>query len=201
MYQVTCGNLGDEAFVSSHAPDMFRLRARVFAGRLGWNVRLHGGMEIDEYDDAHARYLLLLDHGRVAGGWRLRPTTQPYMLERVFPQLLNGQRAPRHPRVWEVSRFAIETGGGRHASFGLNQAARVLMSAPARFALDHGIDRYVMVASAGAERLYRNAGLIVGRYGPPQRIGSVLSLGCWIDIDAHTCHVLLGHPLPLPAAA
>lgn len=199
MHQVISGSLADRRFARHYAEPMFRLRCRVFAGRLGWDVKVQDGQEIDEFDDADSRYLLITDHDDVVGGWRLRPTTRPYMLERVFPQLLNGQPAPRHPRIWEVSRFAIETSDAPQARFGLNLAARELLSATAQFALDQGIDRYVMVASAGAERLYRNAGLVVHRFGPPQRIGRVLSVGGWIDIDRYTCHVLLGHPLQAAA--
>ncbi|HUP92264.1 MAG TPA: acyl-homoserine-lactone synthase [Solimonas sp.] len=200
MHQVISGSLGEHRF-ARYAESMFRLRCRVFAGRLGWDVKVSDGQEIDQFDDSDSRYLLIADGDEVVGGWRLRPTTRPYMLERVFPQLLCGQPAPRHPRTWEVSRFAIETGTAPQARFGLNQAARELLSATAQFALDHGIDRYVMVASAGAERLYRNAGLVVNRFGPPQRVGRVMSVAGWIDIDPYTCHVLLGHPLPLRAAA
>ncbi|HVT36756.1 MAG TPA: acyl-homoserine-lactone synthase [Nevskiaceae bacterium] len=201
MVQVISGSLDDAAFARGPAEQMFRLRGQIFGGRLGWDVQVRDGCETDGYDDAHSRYLLLAEGDTVIGGWRLRPTTQPYMLDEVFPQLLGGRRAPHHPRVWEVSRFAIDTRGDRSARFGFNQAARSLLAATAQYALDHGIERYVMVASAGAERLYRNAGLQVRRYGPPQRIGRVLSVAGWIDIDAHTCHVLLGHPLPLARAA
>lgn len=201
MSQVISGSLADPRFASTYAESMFRLRYQAFGERLGWEVKAQDGLEIDEYDDAHSRYLLLTDQRRVLGGWRLRPTTRPYMLADIFPQLLYGQRAPRHPCVWEVSRFAIDTEGDRQTHFGFNAAARELLSATARYALDNGIDRYVMVASAGAERLYRNVGLQVHRYGPPQRVGKARSVACWIDIDAHTCEVLLGHGLPLAAAA
>lgn len=201
MPQLVSGSLADRRFAQAYAEPMFQLRYRVFGERLGWDVKARDGLEIDEYDDLHSRYLLLTEQRRLLGGWRLRPTTQPYMLADIFPQLLCGQRAPRHPRIWEVSRFAIDTEGDRQTRFGFNATARELLRATALFALDNGIDRYVMVASTGAERLYRNAGLRVQRFGPPQQVGRARSVACWVDIDGHTCQALLGHGLPLASAA
>ncbi len=41
------------------------------------------------------------------GSWRLLPTTGPYMLRDVFPQLLHGVAAPAAADTWEISRFAV----------------------------------------------------------------------------------------------
>ena len=38
--------------------EMHRLRYRVFKERLGWDVQVSGGMEIDEFDTLHPAYLL-----------------------------------------------------------------------------------------------------------------------------------------------
>src|SRR3546814_13625445 len=45
---------------------------------------------------------------RVVGTWRMLPTTGPYMLRDVFPQLLDGLPPPCGPRIWEGSRFAVD---------------------------------------------------------------------------------------------
>lgn len=200
MYQLVSGTLNDPAFVAKYAEPMFRQRYRVFHERLGWDVRDDGGLERDSYDDASTRYLLLARSGTLVGGWRLRPTTCPYMLADVFPQLLHGYAAPRHRDVWEISRFAIEEDAGRGA-FGLNGAARCLLRETAAFAVRHGIERYVLVASAAAERLYRHLGLEVHRFGPPLRVGRVRSVAGWIDVDAHTRQLLLDEAAPLRAVA
>ncbi|MCI0750045.1 MAG: GNAT family N-acetyltransferase [Nevskiales bacterium] len=202
MAQIIEGSLADSEFCARYAEPMFRQRYRVFHERLGWDVNVSDGMEHDEFDDADTRYLLLTDDAdSLVGGWRLRPTTRPYMLAQVFPQLLNGSPAPNHERIWEISRFAMDDTNPRTARFGFNEAARALMAGTAQFALDYGITQYVMVASASTERLYRNLGLAVHRFGPPQRVGCVSTVAGWLDVDAYNCHVLLGHPLPLPVAA
>ncbi|WP_420801327.1 acyl-homoserine-lactone synthase [Pinisolibacter aquiterrae] len=40
---------------------MFRLRARVFAGRLGWDVAVEEGREVDGHDDVGPTYVLAMD--------------------------------------------------------------------------------------------------------------------------------------------
>ncbi len=46
------------------------------------------------------------DTGEIIGTARLLPTTQPYLLGEVFPQLMNGLPVPACEDVWELSRFA-----------------------------------------------------------------------------------------------
>ena len=62
--------------------EMFRLRARVFRDRLGWDVRVADGQERDKYDDEGPVYLIYADdEGRkVKGCLRLLPTTGPTVL-------------------------------------------------------------------------------------------------------------------------
>src|SRR5262249_34817304 len=95
MHSIVCGSLGDPAFRRDYAPAMFRLRYRVFHERLRWQVQTRNGYEIDEFDDGRSLYMLASPSpGITLGGWRLRPTTSPYMLDSVFPELLDGQDAP-----------------------------------------------------------------------------------------------------------
>jgi acyl homoserine lactone synthase len=202
MIRTRIGTLADAEFARRYAEPLFRLRYRVFHERLHWDVRCHDGLETDAYDDPHTVYVAAVDEeDRVTGGWRLRPTVLPYMLEDVFPQLLHGSPAPHHPRVWESNRFVVDKREAKDRGYGFNETARALFRSTARYAVDHGIDEYVMVLSAGVVRLTRASGLVVEPYGPALRIGDVLSVGCRIRIDAHTRHVLLGEPLPLERAA
>ena len=58
--------------------DMHRLRAKVFAGRMGWDVPIMSGMEIDGYDDIDPYYMMILAESRALRGcWRLLPTDGP----------------------------------------------------------------------------------------------------------------------------
>lgn len=202
MVQTRIGTLADPDFANRYAEQLFRLRYRVFHERLHWDVQCRDEMETDEYDDLRTVYVVAVDdEDNVAGGWRLRPTVGNYMLDDVFPQLLYGTPAPHHPRVWESNRFVVDKRAAKDSRFGFNETARALFRATARYGVENGIDAYIMVLSAGVVRLTRGSGLIVDTYGPPMRIGDVLSVGCRIRIDAHTRHVLLGEPLPLEQAA
>ena len=88
--------------------EVYRLRDAVFRERLAWDVASQDGCERDRYDDFCPVYLIANDDdGRVEGCWRLLPTTGPYMLRDVFPELLDGHPPPAAADVWEISRFAV----------------------------------------------------------------------------------------------
>lgn len=53
MQLITRDSYGE--FVDDLA-EMHRLRYRVFKERLGWEVQVSGGMEIDEFDALHPAY-------------------------------------------------------------------------------------------------------------------------------------------------
>src|SRR5215207_6383380 len=80
--------------------EMHALRAKVFQGRLGWEVPVLSGMEIDGYDTLEPHYMMMREPdagakaGILRGCWRLLPTQGPYMLKDSFSQLLHGQPAP-----------------------------------------------------------------------------------------------------------
>lgn len=202
MTGIINGTLSDPTFLARCADPMYRLRYRVFFERLGWQVQVADGREIDEFDDTHNVYQLATDaRGGVVGGWRLRPTTLPYMMKDVFPQLLGGNAAPVDPDIWEISRFAVDEARAGEPGFGLNETARALVRHAIQFAVHRDISRYVMVVSVAVERLLANTGMVIHRYAPPQRVGRVRSVACFLDIDAHTRRVILGEQMPMRRAA
>ncbi|GAW33344.1 acyl-homoserine-lactone synthase [Roseovarius sp. A-2] len=90
--------------------EMYRLRARVFCDRLGWDVTIKDGMEIDLYDELDAAYVMSLDQdGHVVGCMRLLQTTGPHMLADVFADILEGEPPLRSPQIWEATRFCVDT--------------------------------------------------------------------------------------------
>jgi acyl homoserine lactone synthase len=202
MPPVVVGALHQPHFRERYALQMYQLRYRVFHERLRWDVKARDGEEVDVFDDMDSVYLLTeTAEGRVTGGWRLRPTTRPYMLSDVFPQLLHGVPVPQHKNIWEISRFAVDVSREYGPSFGFGDTSRLLVTETIRFAADHQINQYVMVVSVAVERLLRGFGLKLHRFGPPVRLGKVLSVAVWLDIDSHTRHVALGDWMPLLKAA
>lgn len=171
--------------------DIHVLRAKVFRDRMGWDVPVLGGMEIDGYDALEPHYMVIRnDTGRVCGCWRMMPTDGPYMLKDTFPQLLDGAIAPENEKVWELSRFAIETEGDN--SFGFAERAMEAMRGIVNFADEHSIQKYVTVTTPAIERLLRHAGVEILRMGPILRIGVERAVALEIRLGQQTRTALFG---------
>lgn len=169
-------------FQSKDLWDMHKLRAKVFKDRMGWDVPIMSGMEIDGYDAIEPYYMLMREQGGVLRGcWRILPTEGPYMLKDSFPQLLHGQPAPEDPQIWELSRFAIET-EGRH-SFGFSELAMESIEQIIAYGHHQGILQYVTVTTTAIERLLRRAGVVTSRFGPPIQIGVENAVALYVDIE------------------
>jgi acyl homoserine lactone synthase len=164
--------------------EMHKLRAKVFKDRLGWEVPVLSGMEIDGYDALEPMYMMIREPGpgTLRGCWRLLPTEGPYMLKDSFPELLHGAVAPEHARIWELSRFAIET--DCDSRFGLSQITMESFSEMVLYGRSHGIDRFITVTTTSLERLVRRAGVAITRLGPPVQIGIEQAVALYIDVDA-----------------
>lgn len=162
---------------------MHRLRAKVFCDRKGWAIPTMSGMEIDVYDAIDPLYMMMHEpDGLLRGCWRLLPTDGPYMLKDTFPELLHGQAAPENPRIWELSRFAIETEGQQ--SFGFSNIALQSIVEIIRYGYEHGIDQYVTVTTTSIERMLRRVGVVTRRFGPALKIGVETAVALYVDIEA-----------------
>ena len=86
---------------------MGHYRREVFINQLGWELSTVNGMELDEFDGPDAVYVCSHDEdGQLSGVARLLPTTAPYLMEKVFPQLWGGKQLPHDSKIWELPRFA-----------------------------------------------------------------------------------------------
>lgn len=166
---------------------MANYRYRVFVEHLGWQLRGEPGMELDDFDRPDTVYIIARgDHGRIIGCARLLPTTSPYLLSHVFPQLLDGKPAPCSPQVWELSRFAaMDPDDDSPAGFGFSSSptAVALLRASMKSARDRGATELVTVSPQGVERLLRKAGFQARRCGPVRLIGTDWLFACSIAVD------------------
>ena len=170
-------------FKSKDLWEMHTLRAKVFSGRLGWEVPVMSGMEIDSYDALDPAYMVMrAPSGALLGCWRLLPTEGPYMLKDSFPQLLEGRDAPSDARIWELSRFALET--DKENCYGFSDMTMQCFEAVIRFGLENGLSHYVTVTTTAMERLTRRAGVVTSRLGEPQRIGIENAVAFFVDVRA-----------------
>jgi N-acyl-L-homoserine lactone synthetase len=159
-------------------------RHRVFVERLGWQLECENSLEFDQFDHDDTLYLTARGaHGQINGCARLLPTTGPYLLGDVFPELLNGQPLPSSSDVWELSRFAAldldQTGGKASGQFS-SPVAVGLLKASLKLAAERGAKHVVAVTHLGVERLLHRAGFQVHRAGPPKVVDGHVLIACWI---------------------
>lgn len=139
--------------------DFFRFRHRIFRKRLGWDMPSlshDDGEEVDQFDTDTAVYMLHRDKsGKVVAGLRLLPTDQPYLLGDCFGDMIDGS-APRHARVYEVTRLAVDPDAARKK--GTSAYLKVLIWGLMQWGLEHGATGYVSLSYLGMERLLRQSG-------------------------------------------
>jgi acyl homoserine lactone synthase len=188
MIEVITSNTPGCLFSADMLDSMFRLRTTVFSDRLGWDVDCVGGREIDRFDDLDPTYMVVRDRVQpniALGCWRLLPSTGPYMLRDVFPELLDGRCAPDDPRVWEISRYAIAASGqAAGLGFGFGEISVAMWRRLFRFSREAGIDAFVGVTSIAVERMVRKLGLGFHRLGGARRYGGVPNIAFSIPMDA-----------------
>jgi acyl homoserine lactone synthase len=163
---------------------MFRLRHEVFKERLSWDVGSASGRERDMFDELDPVYIVCEQDGDVLGSWRLLPTTGPYMLKDVFPELLHGTPAPQSPDVWEISRFAVSKRVLGNESLGTIRAVtQILLDQLFTFAARREIKRIVAVSDLRFERILKRSGLLTHRFGPPLQIGVTRAVSGYADVS------------------
>ncbi|MCB1332390.1 MAG: autoinducer synthase [Roseivivax sp.] len=166
--------------------EMFRLRARVFGGRLGWEVSVADGMERDQFDALDPAYAIGIDdEGNVVSCVRALQTTGPHMLSDVFADILGGEPPLRDPLVWESTRFCVDTtrltaAGGMQ---GVSRATCELMIASLETALEAGISDIVTVIDPVMNRVLKRSGNAPYDYlGKTVPMGKVPAMAALLDV-------------------
>ena len=164
---------------------MHRLRAKVFGGRLGWDVSIFENEERDQYDGLLPTYILVLsDSDLVVGCVRLLPASGPTMLEYTFPQLLLKGSLDVHSGMVESSRFCIDTslaaerGGGQ-----LHLATSALFAGIIEWSMASGYTEIVTATDLRFERILKRAGWPMRRLGEPTGIGNTVAIAGSLPAD------------------
>jgi acyl homoserine lactone synthase len=176
----------NEARTNPLVNEVFRLRHETFIDRLEWDIESIDGLERDRFDDMQPYHIAVKTFGGcVDGCWRALPTTGEYMLKDVFPELLQGEVAPRLNDVWEISRFAVRKGSSS-STYGYMSAITIdLVRSFYEFALQKNIRAYVTVTTVACERLLRQLGVSCRRLGEANvlQVGKERSVALWINVD------------------
>lgn len=166
---------------------MFRLRAAVFSRRLGWDVSVTDGKEVDRFDALRPLYLLSVDQTRsiVHGAVRLLPTTGPNMLRDVFAALVPDGPVV-DPLIWESSRFAVDTQRDAQQSTGALIATPTmeLLCGIVEVCQLIGVETVVSVFDRRMARIFRAADCPFELLGTPVQIGNSLTYAGLFTISA-----------------
>jgi acyl homoserine lactone synthase len=160
--------------------EMFRLRARVFRDRLGWDVQVADGKERDKYDDESPVYLVYTDDAArcVKGSLRLLPTTGPTVLADFFSDTLPDAAHLSAPTIWECTRFCLDDkilGNGQREE--LLCASGALIAGLGEVGIKAGIESILGNFDATMLRVYRRIGCEVEVLGSTLRYGRPIYLG------------------------
>ena len=132
-------------------------------------------------------YVVAHNHAHeVVGTARLLPTTRPYLLDEVFPNLLHGMESPHSPDVWELSRFAAVDFSVQSSSALAQFSSPIavgLLQASLECAARHGAKRFITVSPLGVERLLRIAGFRAHRLAPPTMVDGNPVFACSISCE------------------
>ena len=161
---------------------MHRIRAQVFSGRLGWDVEVNNGREIDRFDKEDPLYLVSIDEStsQVQGSVRLLPTTGPNMLRDVLSEFLEDGLSVESPVIWESSRFSINPELAQRLDDGTskglpNRVTTELLLGMVEVAQFAGIRFVLSVFDARTVRMFRAADCPAEILGKSKRIGKVMN--------------------------
>ena len=164
--------------------EMHRDRKSVFVDRLGWALPARGSwLEIDQFDNDFAVYLLAREQERHQGSVRLLPSTRPTMLGTLFANLCPGG-VPSGDDVWEISRLVTnprDCVGGQAL-----KVHRLLALALVEFARLNDISRYNLVAEARRVPTLLSMGWTVWPLGLPTLCGDEELQALQIRIDENS---------------
>jgi N-acyl-L-homoserine lactone synthetase len=175
-----------EAWISHH-----RLRYRMFVERQKWNVPSYKQIEYDEFDTPAATYILTVDeHDRTLGATRLIPTTRPYMVEALWPNLVN-MELPHCDSIWEASRFGcdrdLDTASRRRV------VAQLILGCQ-EFGIASGISRYLGVMPIQIFKYVIAANRCpVAQIGPTLRLSGHQIAAAYIDVSPSILEAVRRH--------
>lgn len=139
---------------------MFRARAEVFHERLGWDITVSNGREIDHYDEmGNAIYIVTMEGSQViSGSLRLLPTTGPTMLRNEFMNLFDEPVDVKCPTVWECTRFCVHPNAV--GSETQRQVSTRLLIGLCQLCLLSGVQQIIGVYERRMTRIYGRIGWV-----------------------------------------
>ncbi|MBE9476801.1 MAG: N-acyl-L-homoserine lactone synthetase [Proteobacteria bacterium] len=155
--------------------DLLRARRESFIVEQRWDLSEADGMEFDQYDTPHSRWIAIHEGGQVLGGFRLTPTTArcgmySYMIRDAqrglldtIPTNLLYEKAPEERHIFEFSRFFKSS----HLSGRARSAVQLrLLKALLETRKTLGVRSAIGIGSPNWERWMKRIGLHIENVGP-----------------------------------
>jgi len=160
----------------------FRHRHKIFVDRLGWeDLRKADQRDVDQFDNADAQHLLLVDGERVLGGARLTPLTNPTLLLSTFTHLIQMPLPGRLEDGLDWTRHYIRF--ARRNGKRLAPEAAILYSGAMEHALLTGKRYFTFVSSIYMIELLTSFNWKVSPLGAPQMIEGSPTIAGWIEVS------------------
>lgn len=175
-------NAANRAHYLDEIEAMHRQRHRIFVELMGWRaLASDDGLDIDEFDNRNATYLLALDDaGVLRGSGRLVPTWRPHMLQNLFPEFAD-EPSPVGPQIWEWTRHAP---GDPSFSEAVNAQARAALHiGMLEFAASRAIEAFTGILETRILPRALTSGWKVTPLGPPRDYGEGTAVGVVIRFD------------------
>lgn len=157
---------------SKYINDIYELRHKVFKEKLDWDVKtIDGNKEIDCFDlleDIY--YIIVIKDEKLLGCIRLLPTMNDYMIEKVFPQLLDN--IPKEKDVWEGSRFAVLPEYKKNIKGKPNPIGILLLKGMYEFGHNNNVD-FIVATTETINQFLKIAGLNTKIIGHTLKIDSI----------------------------
>ncbi|MDO5614531.1 MAG: acyl-homoserine-lactone synthase [Paracoccus sp. (in: a-proteobacteria)] len=183
---------------------IFRLRKRVFADGLNWDVPVHGDQEYDDYDRAGASYLVWCSDDRetLYGVVRLMTTDGPTLLHDVFWATHDRDDGLIGDHIWEGTRMCVDKAmiARDHPDVDCGRAFSLLLIALCEAALACGIDRLVSNFEPVMARIYQRAGVRMQMHGRADGYGRRPVCCASFEVSSRVLHQMrarIGISLPL----
>jgi acyl-homoserine lactone synthase len=88
---------------------VYLFRHRFFVDYMKWEaIRKPDGREIDQFDYPECVHIVGLFEDRVVSYSRLLPTEKPHLLSHIYPEMLDGEKEPVGPSIFEWTRCAVD---------------------------------------------------------------------------------------------
>lgn len=163
----------DLGFFGRVFTDMLKARTSSFVERNSWDLKVHEGMEFDQYDTPYALYFAVWDYsGKVVGGLRLLPTASlhsSYMMLDAqlgsLPQIpsdLVTSDLPRDASVYEVTRLFIDKA---LSVSDRNTVKALLVQKLYSFAVEKNLSSYLAMLPSRSKMFFRDTPFSVSSIG------------------------------------